>query len=61
MSTVTQNDFINATIVDYSFLEINKSVLKGELELWISKWISNKNDGKLVRIIFKNVIVLFHK
>lgn len=48
MSTLKTNDIINAIIGHYSFLEINASILKGEVELWRSKWISNKNEGKLL-------------
>jgi len=48
MSTLKTNDLINAIIGHYSFLEMNASILKGEVELWRSKWISNKNEGKLL-------------
>lgn len=48
MSTLKTNDLINAIIGHYSFLEINASILKGEVELWRSKWNSNKNEGKLL-------------
>jgi len=39
MSKLKTNDLINAIIGDYSFLEINASILKGKVELWRSKWI----------------------
>jgi len=37
---------IDTVIEHFIFLDININILKGEVDLWKSNWISRKNEGK---------------
>lgn len=45
MSTLDIKKMIDTVIENFTFLDININILKGEVDLWKSKWISSKNEG----------------
>lgn len=45
MTTLKIKESIDAVSEHYKFMNINITILKGEIDLWKSKWISTKNEG----------------
>jgi len=45
-SSLDVKKMIDTVIEHFIFLDININILKGEVDLWKSNWISSKNEGK---------------
>jgi len=45
-SSLDVKKMIETVIEHFIFLDININILKGEVDLWKSNWISRKNEGK---------------
>lgn len=45
ISSLDVKNMIDTVIENFTFLYININILKGEVDLWKSKWISSKNKG----------------
>ena len=54
MSLKTSDELIRAIGCQYAFLNFNMIMFRGELELWKTKWTTQKDQGNLTLIILCN-------
>lgn len=52
MKSKTNDELIKTVSDHYTFLNLNTIMFTGELELWKTKWTTQKNEGNLMLTIF---------